>query len=176
LPACTINTEASPQFRQLRENWKRNGYPNIDTDLADAFKAITENIQAKKGARIQAGPIGGEVEVYKYRQNSTDIQRGASYGWRIIALLHKPSGTMYPIIVYPKTQWSNASPATMAAAVKEIRQILGYCISPGCDGRMVITNPAEVRWDGGSAHTKMQCEKCRSTQWASAPPLAATHS
>lgn len=164
MAACKVNSEASPQFRTLRAHWKRNGYPNVDEDLTGAFQAIEQNIQANKASRIQAGPA---VEVYKYRQNSKDIKRGARYGWRIIALHHKPTNTMYPILIYPKTEWSDAADSVIAEAIKEIRQILGQCIVAECSGTMITTNPAESRQHGAEVHTKMKCKVCGAIQWIS---------
>lgn len=165
MAGCTVNSEASPEFKQLRRHWEREGYPNVSTDLAEAFSAIAQDILAKKGRRIRAGTA---VEVYKYRQNSTDVRRGSSYGWRIIALFHKPTGTMYPIIVYPKAAMSDAGQSMVEAAIRNIRQILGYCISPGCDGAMTACQPPEIKRDGEVVHSKMQCRKCGSVQWISA--------
>lgn len=163
MAGCKVNSEASPQFKHLREHWKRKGFPKISDDLTEAFSAISQNILAANGARVQAGPI---VEIYKYRQNSKDIKRGSRYGWRIIALFHKSTETMYPIIVYPKTAWENAGDKMIAEAIQEIRQILGYCISSDCDGMMAPGNPPEQKRDGETVHIKMRCQKCGSIQWA----------
>jgi hypothetical protein len=165
LAECTVNSEASPQFNKLREYWKRKGFPQIDKDLADAFAAISKDILAVKANRVQAGPL---IEVYKYRQNSRDIKRGSSYGWRIIALFERRTATMYPIIVHPKTAYDKAGDDAIAEDVKEIRQILGYCISPECDGTMTSAQPLEQTQDGYLTHTKMKCLKCGSIQWAAA--------
>jgi hypothetical protein len=164
LAVCTIDADASPQFQKLRDHWRRS-YPHIDTDLEAAFKSIRQNIQACGAWRIQAGAV---IEAYKYRQNSKDIKRGASYGWRIIALFHKPTAVMYPILVYPKTAWENAGDAAISAAVKEMQRILGYCIADGCDGVMTHGAPLEQKREGDLVHTKMQCRKCGSVQWVSA--------
>ncbi len=165
MAACTIKPEASPQFKKLCERWKRSGYRHIDKDLAAAFTAIQQDILACGAFRLQAG---SRVEVYKYRQNSKDVKRGSSYGWRILALYHKPTGCMYPIIVYPKTVWSDVDEALVASAIIEIRQILGYCISPGCDGEMATSDPPERKEQGAAIQVKMQCVKCGAIQWATA--------
>lgn len=135
MAGCRINGTSSPQFNKLREHWKRV-YPHIDDDLSEAFRAIGENMNANKASRLQSGP---NLEVYKYRQNSSDIKRGAKYGWRIIALYEKSTGTLYPILVYPKPVWSDANKNTVSEAIREIRLILGHCLSPGCGGTMKPT-------------------------------------
>jgi hypothetical protein len=75
---------------------------------------------------------------------------------------------MYPIIVYPKTVWSDVDEALVASAIIEIRQILGYCISPGCDGEMATSDPPERKEQGAAIQVKMQCVKCGAIQWATA--------
>jgi len=160
LAGCRVNSEASPQFNKLREHWKRS-YPHIDDDLALAFSSISQDILACSAFRLKAGAL---VEVYKYRQNSKDIRRGAKYGWRVLALYHKPSNVVYPILVYPKTVWEDANNAVVDEAVKEMRQLLGYCIKSGCDGTMTAT-PSESKGPEGPTHTKTRCDKCGCVQW-----------
>jgi len=161
LPGCTIDDKASPQFTALCKRWRRD-YPHIDDDLADAFRSISENILSKKAFRVQAG---SNVIVYKYRQSSRDIRRGERYGWRIIALYDVPTAILYPIIVYPKPVLDNADTSTILAAIREVRTILGYCVSPGCDGRMGSIEPPEKKEEGGASHIKTQCVKCGAIYW-----------
>jgi hypothetical protein len=161
LPGCTVNRDACLQFKKLCDRWRKS-YPKIDKDLDAAFASISENILANNGWRIQAGD---GVEVYKYRQNSSDIRRGQSYGWRIDALYDKNSGTMYPIIVYPKTEWEDADTATVKAGIREILTFLGHCIVTGCDGMMTATDPAEYADVAGEQHVKTVCLKCRAVHW-----------
>jgi hypothetical protein len=162
LPGCKVDDKASPQFNRLRKQWRCGGYPQIDKDLKQAFEAISENILAKKARRVQAG---SNVVCYKYRQNSSDIRRGENYGWRIYALYDVMTATLYPIIVYPKQAWDNADTATILAAIREIRTILGYCVSSGCDGRMGPVEPIEKRQEGNMCHVKTQCGKCGTVHW-----------
>ena len=102
MAACSVDDTKSPQFDKLRRRWKRD-FPNIDSDLSEAFAAISKDITACKARRYQSGREN--TEIYKYRQNSKDVRRGQNYGWRIYALYDKKAGVMYPIIVYPKTEW-----------------------------------------------------------------------
>jgi len=161
VPSCTINSEASPQFKTLCDRWRKE-YPSIDSDLKDAFKAISQDIRANKGRRTQSGP---NVEVYKYRQKSSDIRRGQAYGWRIYALYEKTSSTLYPIIVYPKTRWEDADHKTVIEAIKEIRLFLGHCIVADCPGTMKAMEPIEKVQIGDVSHVKVQCQMCRTTNW-----------
>jgi hypothetical protein len=155
LPGCTVDDRASPQFTALRKRWRRE-YPHIDEDLADAFRSIAENILSKKAFRVQAG---SNIIVYKYRQSSRDIRRGDRYGSRIIALYDVPTAILYPILVYPKPVLDNADTPTILAAIREVRTILGYCVRPGCDGRMGFIEPHETKEESGVSHIKTQCVK-----------------
>lgn len=69
---------------------------------------------------------------------------------------------MYPIIVFPKPVWADADPKTILEAIREMRMILGYCITEGCNGKMVQADPELYPAQSG---TKMQCTACRSVQW-----------
>ena len=66
-----------------------------------------------------------DLFLYKYRQNSSDIRRGASYGWRIIAFYERSRSILYPIVVYPKTKWEDVNISLVEQAVRELRSILG---------------------------------------------------
>lgn len=162
LAGCTLDDKASPQFTLLCEKWERSGYTHIYEDLRQAFEAITQNVLAKKARRVQAG---SNLVVYKYRQNSSDIRRGEKYGWRIYALYDVMTATMYPIIVYPKPAWDDADTGTILAAIREIRMILGYCVTSGCDGRMGTAEPVERKEEGSVCHIKTQCGKCGAVYW-----------
>ncbi|MBI3696387.1 MAG: hypothetical protein HY238_16310 [Acidobacteria bacterium] len=98
-------------------HWRSGAYPHIDKDLEAAFKAISGNREANQCRRV---PRCGNPSVFKYRQKSTDIGRGASYGWRIIAYYHQPANVLYPILVYPKTEWSDVSTDLVKKALAEI--------------------------------------------------------
>ena len=161
MPGCTIDSSASPEFQQLVKSWQRT-HPQIDNDLQDAFSAISQNILAKKGRRVQAGP---NLEVYKYRQNSHDIKRGSSYGWRIYALYDKSTGTMYPILIYPKTVWEDADNTTVHDAIRSIRIRLGYCMQSECNGKMTMFIPQEIYRGNDGDQVKLQCRNCRTVSW-----------
>lgn len=120
VPGCKVDCR-SPQFNQLCKHWK-SAYPHIERDLEEAFKAIRENVEAKNCRVVPRHGTG--VTVHKYRQNSSDIGRGASYGWRIQAIYDRQSGVLYPILVYPKTAWQDASDETIVAAINELLAVL----------------------------------------------------
>lgn len=162
MPGCTVNRTASPQFQELCAQWRRL-YPNIDKDLDEAFGNIAQNILANKGWRIATG--NPDVEVYKYRQNSSDIRRGQSYGWRIDALFYRPSGVMYPIIVYPKTHWADADVGVVKQGIREILERLGHCTRDGCSGKMLVAEPIERRGNGEEVEVRTKCNVCPAQSW-----------
>lgn len=120
MPGCKIDCR-SPQYNILRETWKRS-FPHIDDDLEEAFKSIRKNVDAKNCRIVPRHGTG--VVLRKYRQNSTDIARGARYGWRIHAIHDEATGTLYPILIYPKTVWSDASSDQILGAIQQIQEIL----------------------------------------------------
>lgn len=85
----------------------------MEKDVKDALQDIARDFRSAKHAnRIQAGDL---TEVYKYRQKCTDLQRGARGGWRIVAVYVKRKDTLYPVIIYPKTEMDDVSDAAIQA-------------------------------------------------------------
>ena len=123
MSGCKIDSEASPQFKKLRERWKKSGYLSVDADLEEAFSNIRKNIQANHCSRV---PRFGEVlkgyHLLKYRQKDRASREGASGGWRILALYDPTTDTLYPIIVFPKKAMENADEDTINDAVTELLQ------------------------------------------------------
>jgi hypothetical protein len=157
--AHQIVENKSPHFRKLVERWKRD-YPHIEEDLESAFKAIRQNLMANQASRIQMGPA---VEVYKYRQNSKDIRRGASYGWRIVALYDRRTAMLHPVLVWPKPAWGDAAGGEYSTAIEEMLAILGYCTNDRCGGLMKPSIPPTLSIDGTSE--KLTCDTCTVTRW-----------
>jgi hypothetical protein len=151
----------STEFKKLLSHWSRS-YPNIESDVQKAFSEITENILACRGRLVIGGP---RFDVYKFRQKSSNIPRGSSYGLRIIALHDRRAGIMYPIIAYPKPVWDDVDNATIYNAVRELKLILGHCTSPECDGDMTPVYPQEIKVVAEIPQIKLRCEKCKSVNW-----------
>jgi hypothetical protein len=145
----------------IGESFARS-YPHINDDLKDAFSEIEKNILANRARRTLGGT---RLDLYKYRQNSKDLKRGARYGWRIYCLHDKQTGIMYPIIVYPKTAWEDADNKTVKDAISTIKSILGHCIQSECDGAMIPVQPEEVVQTAGTPEIKVRCEKCKAIAW-----------
>jgi len=62
--------------------------------------------------------------LHKYRQKNTAAREGARGGWRICALFDKQNNVLYPIIVYPKKEMSDASDKQITDAVRDLLKIL----------------------------------------------------
>ena len=165
MPGCKIDRDSSPDFKKLIDSY-RQGYPHIESDLSDAFSEIEKNILANRGRRVFGGQ---QFDIYKYRQNSKDIKRGARYGWRIYCLLDRLSGIMYPIITYPKTIFDDADTKTIKDAVANIKLLLGQCTRSECDGALEPSYPQEIASIGGVPHIKLRCCKCRTCAWREEP-------
>lgn len=124
MPGCKVD-DSSPILTRLREYYRNNGFPSVDEDLAKLFKAVGDNVLACKGRRApRLADLLGTLLLYKYRQNSSDLRRGSSYGWRVYALFNPETGIMYPIFLFPKTKYQDCSDEELAAAVRELRAIL----------------------------------------------------
>jgi hypothetical protein len=125
LPGCKIDSTRSPQFNKLRESWKNSGYPSIDADLEEAFTSIRSNTQACQcRSVILSKEVLGEFLLFKYRAKNRAAREGASSGWRFYALLDKANGVLFPIIVYPKKAWQDASSGLIKSALTETIEIL----------------------------------------------------
>lgn len=125
MAACRIEPDSSPQFAALRDQWRKGGYRSIDSDLADAFQAISKNVQANDRRIVSRfSAILGDFDLYKYRQKNRAAKEGARGGWRIYALFDKKSNVLYPIIVYPHKEWADASDKHITECVKELLDIL----------------------------------------------------
>jgi hypothetical protein len=149
LAGCKVDAQASPQFNQLREHWKKSGYPSIDTDLADAFRAISQNIDANHCTKMQRfSAILRDFVLLKYRQKNSAAREGARGGWRIIGLYRKQSGTLYPIIVYPKKEWDDATQEIVEASVQQMlgalqMELIITCQNAACHKSFKVASPGK---------------------------------
>jgi hypothetical protein len=120
LEPCKIDTEASHQYGILLRRL-RKAYPHIEADLQPAFEDIQKDF---RGARHATCIPGFDGKLFKYRQNSSDIKRGARYGFRIIAYYHKDSNTLFPLIVYAKPIMEDYDRNELKRIVKDFSEAL----------------------------------------------------
>jgi hypothetical protein len=124
LAGCRID-QSSPQFNKLREHWKKSGYPSIDDDLNEAFKAIAADVHAKNWRLVpRFSEVLGSFLLYKYRQKNNAAREGARGAWRFYALFDKTTSVLYPVVVYPKKAWADASDDVITGSLEEMIAIL----------------------------------------------------
>jgi len=104
----------------LIDHWKKD-FPRIEKDLEEAFKSIRQDYRKAKNARSKPG---FNDTLFKYRQKSTDLKRGASYGFRIYAYYDISSNILYPIVVYPKTAMQEFDLDKLREAVSEVCDVV----------------------------------------------------
>lgn len=125
MPACKVDHDASPQFSILRNFYRTHGYPSIDDDLAEAFQAIKQNVQANRCRTVPrfSAVLQGFL-LHKYRQKNKAAREGARGGWRIYALFDKQNNVLYPIIVYPKKEMTDVPDRQIIDCVGELLKVL----------------------------------------------------
>ena len=129
--ACKVEPDASQQFAILRDYWKRKNYRSIVSDLDEAFKTLSRDVygchfrlaERTSAILIEAAPER-DLALHKYRHKDKASSEGARGGWRIWAIFDRATETLYPIIVYPHKEWSDAPDELIKKCVSEIVTIL----------------------------------------------------
>jgi mRNA-degrading endonuclease RelE of RelBE toxin-antitoxin system len=100
-----------PSFlSSLRELTKR--YPRAPATVNPALESLKQHPEA--GSAIP----GWHQRVWKLRINSRDIHRGKRFGFRLIYYLE--SKTVYPLLIYAKTNKSDVSDQEIMRALRAI--------------------------------------------------------
>src|ERR1700675_45269 len=102
MSACNVKSDI-PHFSAAVSYWKKDGYPQIEADMSDGFTEISKQVEAND--RRVCGRFSkhiGAFKLHKYRQADANHKRGASGGWRILAIYDAEKATLYPISVWPK--------------------------------------------------------------------------
>lgn len=120
MPSCKIDLEASPKFKKLIKNYKRP-YPRLLKDLEEAFERIEKDYTTEANARAI---VGFSNKVWKYRCKSTDLRKGASKALRIIAFYNEDNSTLYPMLVYLKSDQEDVSREEIEKVVSELKEAL----------------------------------------------------
>lgn len=122
---CRVDSEASREFAVWRDYWRKHGYPSIEGDLAEAFSEISRNHEACRCRQVaRFAPVLQGYLLFKYRQKNKAAREGARGGWRIYALFDRDRRIVYPILVYPKKEWADASDQDIIECVRELVNIL----------------------------------------------------
>jgi hypothetical protein len=123
LPPCEIDAEACPLFLANVKRLRSKKFRNIDKDLAAVFARIESDYQTAANA---AAIPGWDNTVWKHRCGSRDIQAGSRGGFRIISVVDVTTQphTLYPVLIYAKTEKADVSAVEIAEAVKALNQEL----------------------------------------------------
>lgn len=114
---CLINDTASPDFVRQRYVLAKD-YPRIVTDLA----ALYEDIRKDHAKVLQSHSVPGfKNAVWKYRCDSSDMNRGKSGSFRVMAYYREADNTLYPFCVYSKQQYEQPPAKDVAKWIKNVK-------------------------------------------------------
>lgn len=71
-----------------------------------------------------SGFAGFGGSVWKYRCRSSDQQKGARSGFRVIALYLPDRNTLYPLLIYAKNEAEQLPSKIVKKAIQELKQAL----------------------------------------------------
>lgn len=118
MPLCYVDFKRSPTFQSLLASLKKR-FPRIEEDLAVIWVDIAKDY---RNARQAESVPRFKDSVFKYRAKCSDMSRGSRGGYRIIAYYHREKNTLYPILIYHKSDQEDVDPKTVATAVEELLQ------------------------------------------------------
>ncbi len=111
-----IDAEASSKLSK-KVKLLRKSFPHIDRDLAGLYEDIRSDYTAHGD-----GVPGFQNVVWKFRCQCSDMGRGKSGGFRVLAFVDVATNTIYPFFVYSKAEYEKA-PGQQPPA-KEIKEWL----------------------------------------------------
>lgn len=120
MPLCLVNKKHSPTFDSLIEHYKRK-FPKIEEDVDEALEAISKDYRT---ARHSNSIPRFNNTAYKYRVKCSDMRRGAQGGYRLIAYYHQQTNTLFPVLIFPKTELEDTDFESISSAIKELQAIL----------------------------------------------------
>ena len=98
---CFVDPNVSRAFqRKLKQ--LRKDFPSLDNDLAGVYEEIKKDY--KRVPQSHAVP-GYQNVVWKYRCESSDMERGKSGSFRLLAYYKEADNTVYPFFVYSKKEY-----------------------------------------------------------------------
>lgn len=123
MPACTVDADASSDFRALVEQLAER-FSGVHADLANLYSHISQNYLI--GDRIGRLKKGAEYagSVYKYGCPNSDRGSGRSWGYRIIGFYDRTTRTLYPIFVYDHPDKADVTPQEVDTAMRALQTAL----------------------------------------------------
>jgi hypothetical protein len=114
---CLIDDTSSPDFVRQRKALEKD-FPHISTDLASLYEDIREDYKKVQQAH---GVPGYKNLVWKYRCESSDMDRGKSGSFRVLGYYREEDNTMYMISVYPKKLYEQPPAKDMEKWTKNVK-------------------------------------------------------
>jgi len=102
--SININDSASSAFAKQVAVLRRI-YPSVDRDLAQLYEDISNQHPGVSQSHALPGYDG---KVWKYRCDSTDMNRGKSGSFRVLVYFRPSDGVAYPICIYQKKDYEKA--------------------------------------------------------------------
>lgn len=118
---CTTK-EATPSYLRCLRHLKKK-YAHVEKDIGAAlFEIENDCLMACNATAIP----GYSQKLWKYRCGSTDMGRGRRGGFRIIAYIDHSRQTLYPLLVYAKTEQEDASAEQFKKTIAELGEMLRH--------------------------------------------------
>lgn len=96
----------------------------IETDLANAYADIIKD----RRVACNAFQVPGYDKVWKYRCDSSDMERGQSGGFRLMTVWSESESTLYPFCIYTHIDYPVQPPTKDVR--KWIKELLGISKTP----------------------------------------------
>ena len=119
---CRVDLHRSPTYKYLLERHKAR-FPRIENDLGDSF--WVDIARDYRNARQAESVPGFKNTIFKYRAKCSDMRRGARGGYRVIAYYHLPENTLFPLLLYHKSDQDDTSAEIVQQAIDELLGLLG---------------------------------------------------
>lgn len=120
MPLCYVDTNRSPTFKSLLNSFKKR-FPRVEKDIEEIWPDIAQDYRHARQA--ESMPRFNDT-VFKYRAKCSDMQRGSKGSFRIIGYYHQPNNTLYPILMYHKSDQHDVDRRGISEAIKELLESL----------------------------------------------------
>ena len=120
VPPCFVKSDSSPTYRTLLSRLKKE-FPHVEDDVNKILPEIAQDFRHARHA--DSIPRFNDT-LFKYRVPSSDQRRGTRGGFRLCAYYDKQNNTLYPVLIWPKSEDEDLDYEIKAKAVKELLQII----------------------------------------------------
>lgn len=120
MQVCRVDDAKSSSFRRTLKKLRKK-YPKAADDVAAALAEIAKDHVTACNAAALPGYHG---LLWKYRCRSSDMKRGQSGAFRIIAYFDEQDRVLYPMLIYWKGDRQGLPDSELQAAMAEVRKDL----------------------------------------------------